>query len=433
LHAALVARPGPCIRRLGGKRAAEMQFRRLLHNRSVTAAEMSQHAGQRTGERVAGRHVVAVQDTSELALGSRQARPGYGPVCEGRAAGLLLHPVLAVEVGTGALLGLVSMQVWNRNSDELAPRRKRATADKESQRWIDGAKQAGTVLAEAASITMISDRESDFYELFVERPQNVDLIVRACQNRRIEALQDEPGLLFAFIDIQPEQGRFTTTIPAAPGRSAREAELALRFAAVALRRPLNGANPVLPETVGVTLVDVREVSQPKDGSEPVHWRLLTTHAITTTLDARRIVDLYRSRWNIEEFFRTLKTAGFDIESADIGDPHAMINFVAAAAIAAVTIRQLVQARDGNTDQRLSDAFDPDDRPVLEAICTRLEGKTERQKNPHPKGSLAFAAWVIARLGGWTGYYGKPGPKVMRIGLAEFHAIKYGTTLNVHDV
>src|SRR5882724_7651984 len=78
LHAALVARPGPCIRRLGGKRAAEMQFRRLLHNRAVTAAEMSLHAGQRTGERVAGRHVVAVQDTSELVLGSRQTRPSYG-------------------------------------------------------------------------------------------------------------------------------------------------------------------------------------------------------------------------------------------------------------------------------------------------------------------------------------------------------------------
>jgi hypothetical protein len=433
LHAALVARPGPCIRRLGGKRAAEMQFRRLLHNPSVTAAEMSQHAGERTGERVAGRHIVAVQDTSELALGSRQARPGYGAVAKGKAAGLLLHPVLAVEVGTGTLLGLASMQVWNREADELAPRRKRATADKESQRWIDGARQAGTVLAEAASITMVSDRESDFYELFAERPPNVDLIVRACQNRRIEAAQDEPGLLFTRIDAQPEQGRFTTTIPAAPGRSARQAELAVRFVEVALRRPLNGADPALPETLGLRLVDVREVSRPEDGSKPVHWRLLTTHAVDTMLDARRIVDLYRMRWTIEEFFRTLKTAGFDIEQADIGDPHAMINFVAAASIAAVTIRQLVQARDGTTDQRLSDAFDPDDQPVLEAVCARLEGKTERQRNPHPKASLAFAAWVIARLGGWTGYYGKPGPKVMRIGLAQFHAIKYGTTLNVQDV
>ena len=106
---------------------------------------------------------------------------------------------------------------------------------------------------------------------------------------------------------------------------------------------------------------------------------------------------------------------------------------AAAAVAAVTIKQLVQARDGNTDQLLSDAFDPDDQPILEAVSVRLEGKTERQRNPHPRGSLAFAAWVIARLGGWTGYYGKPGPQVMRRGLQEFHAIKYGTSLVLRDV
>ena len=433
MHEALVVRPGSCIRRLGGDRAGEMQFRRFLHNSSVTVAEMSQHAGELTAQRVAGRHVVAVQDTSELMLGSRRSRPGYGAVGKGHAAGLLLHPVLAVEAGTGALLGLVCMQVWNRGAEELTPRRQRATADKESQRWIDGTRQAGEVLAAAASITMVSDRESDFYELFAERPHNVDLVVRACQNRRIAAAQDEPGLLFDHIDTQPEQGRVTVTIPAAPGRKARAATLAIRFAPVMLRRPRNGADPALPESVAVTLVDVREISQPEDGSEPVHWRLLTTHGVATLTDARWIVDLYRTRWIIEEFFRTLKSAGFDIEAADMGDPHAMINFVAAATIAAVTIKQLVQARDGNTGQLLSDAFDPDDQPILEAVSARLEGKTERQRNPHPKGTLAFAAWVIARLGGWTGYYGKPGPKVMRIGLAEFHAIKFGTTLNVLDV
>ena len=410
-----------------------MQFTRLLRNPSVTAAEMSLHAGRLTGRRVAGRHVVAVQDTSELVLGSRRARAGYGPVGRGNVAGLLLHPVLALEAGTGALLGLVSMQVWNRNAGELAPRRQRVTANKESRRWIDATKQAGAVLDGAASITMVSDRESDFYELFAERPHNVDLIVRACQNRRIEAPQEGPGLLLAFIDAQPEQSRFVVTIPAAPGRRARDTELALRFAPVAVRRPLNAADPALPETVELTLVDVREVSKPEEGSEPVHWRLLTTHSVATKVEARRIVDLYRSRWTIEEFFRTLKTAGFDIEAADIGDPHAMINFVAAATIAAVTIKQLVQARDGNTDQRLCDAFDPDDQPILEAVSAKLEGKTERQRNPHPKGSLAFAAWVIARLGGWTGYYGKPGPKVMRIGLAEFWAIKYGANLGLRNV
>jgi hypothetical protein len=52
---------------------------------------------------------------------------------------------------------------------------------------------------------------------------------------------------------------------------------------------------------------------------------------------------------------------------------------------------------------LSDAFDVGDQPVLERVSHSLEGKTQEQKNPHPKGTLAFAAWVFARLGGWTGY------------------------------
>lgn len=414
-----------------------MQFTRFLRNRAVTAAEMSRHAGALTAARVAARDVVAIQDTSELVLGGRRARAaGYGPVGKGGAlGGLLLHPVLAVEAGTGALLGLVSLHVWNREGGAVSPRRKRATANKESQRWLDGARHAAEVLAQAASITVVSDRESDFYELFAERPADAQLIVRACQNRRIEAPSDAPGdgLMFSFIDGLAPQGKFVVKIPAAPGRKERSAELAVRFAPVTLRKPQNGADPALPATVAVTLVDVRETAMPADGSEPIHWRLLTTHSVTGLAEARRVVDFYRLRWIAEEFFRTLKTAGFDLEAADIGEPQAMMNFAAAATIAAVTIKQLVQARDGNTDQRLSDAFDPDDAPILEAVSAKLEGKTERQRNPHRKGSLAFAAWVIARLGGWTGYYGKPGPQVMRRGLQDFYAMKYGATLGLPHV
>jgi hypothetical protein len=90
--------------------------------------------------------------------------------------------------------------------------------------------------------------------------------------------------------------------------------------------------------------------------------------------------------------------------------------------------QLVAERDGKLRRPLSDAFDPDDQPVLERVCSSLEGTTAKQKNPRPKGSLAFASWVFARLGGWTGYYGKPGPIVMLRGLTEFHAIKHGWSL-----
>jgi hypothetical protein len=435
LHAALVARPCSCVRRLAGTRAREIQFTRFLRNRSVTATEMAAHAAERTAARTAGRDIVVIQDTSELALGGRRAKAnGYGPVGKGGALrGLLLHAVLAVDAGTGGVLGLVDAKVWNRKGGKVTDRRSRKTPNKESQRWLDGTMRAGEVLAAADSITGVSDRESDIYEHFARRPSNVHLIVRACQNRKIETDDvDQIELLFDHVDSLPEQGRFEVKIPAAPGRKARTAEIAVRFSRVALCKPLHGAAPDLPATIALNMVDVRETSVPEDG-KPVHWRLLTTHAVTDLGEARRIVDLYRMRWAIEEFFHTLKTAGFDIEAADIGNPQAMIKFVVAATIAAVTVMQLVKARDGTTGQSFADAFDPADQPILEAISTQLEGKTERQKNPHPRGSLAFAGWVIGRLGGWTGYYGKPGPRVMRQGLDDFQRIKYGTALRLQNV
>jgi DDE family transposase len=412
-----------------------VQFTRFLRNPSVSAGEMVSHAVKLTAGRVAGRDIVVVQDTSELVLGGRRARTnGYGPVGKGGGlGGLLLHAALALEAGSNALLGLVDAQIWNRDKGLVAPRRSRAIADKESQRWLDTTARAGKSLESANSITCVSDREGDIYEHFAARPANLHQIVRACQDRKIKSgAEAESEDLFAHIDALPQMGRFGVKIPAAPGRKARETELALRFSPVQLCKPLHAAAGDLPDALALTLVDVREVLTPEDG-EPIHWRLLTTHTVTNLAEARRIVDLYRMRWTIEEFFRTLKTAGFDIEEADIGEPQVMIKFVAAVTVAAVTVMQLVRARDGTTDQQLADAFEPGDRPVLEAISAKLEGSTDIQKNLHPKGSLAFAAWVIARLGGWTGYYGKPGPKVMSRGLEDFRRIKYGTTLRLQDV
>jgi hypothetical protein len=411
-----------------------VRFTRFLRNERVGVAEMASHAASRTAARVAGREIIVVQDSSELALGGRRARDnGYGPVGKGGGVrGLLLHAALALDAGNGALLGLVDAQVWNRDKGVVTPRRSRAIADKESQRWLSVTAQASAALSAARSMTVISDRESDIYEHFARRPANVELIVRASWNRKIELESGKTTQLFGFVDGLREAARFKVTIPAAPGRKERTAELALRFSPVTLCRPHPSPAPDLPDTIRLTMVDVRELPSKYDG-EPIHWRLLTTHVVRSPKQARRIVDLYRRRWTIEEFFRTLKSAGFDIEEADIGEPEVMIKFVAAAAVAAVTIMQLVRARDGTTEEELVEAFEPDDQPVLEALSSQLEGATAKQKNPHPKGTLAFAAWVIARLGGWTAYYGKPGPKVMRIGLEAFRRIKYGTTLRLPNV
>jgi hypothetical protein len=434
LHAALVRQPCPCIRRLAGNRAREVRFTRFLRNKKVSVAEMASHAASRTAERVAGREIIVVQDTSELILGGRRAKAnGYGPVGKGGGTrGLLLHAALALDADNDALLGLVDAQIWNRDKGKVTPRRSRATADKESQRWLSVAAQAGAALSAARSITVISDRESDIYQHFAQQPVNVELIVRSSWNRKINLPSGASTQLFTFVDGLPEAARFSVTIPAAPGRKERAAVLALRFSPVTLCKPHPSPAPDLPNAIGLTMVDVREVSSGHDG-KPIHWRLLTTHVVTSSKKARRIVDLYRRRWTIEEFFRTLKSAGFDIEEADIGEPDVMKKFVAAVAVSTVTIMQLVRARDGTTEEKMIEAFEPDDQPVLEALSAQLEGATDRQKNPHPKATLAFAAWVVARLGGWTAYYGKPGPKVMRIGLEAFRRIKYGSTLRLQNV
>lgn len=435
MHAALVARPGSCIRQLAQRsRAREIQFTRFLRNGAVTAEEIASYAAERTAARARGRDVVVVQDTSELSLGGRRAKAnGYGPIGKGGALrGLLLHAALAVDASNGGVIGLVDAKVWNRTGGKAKHRRSRTTQQKESQRWLDSTRRAAEVLPEAASITVVSDRESDIYEHFAFRPQMTHLIVRACQNRRIEADEEQQvDLLFSHVDSLPEAGRLKVNIPAAPGRKARRSELAIRFSRVTLRKPLHGAAG-LPDTVTLAVVDVRETSTP-EGGKPIHWRLLTTHPVTNIADARRIVDLYRMRWVVEEYFHTQKTGGFDIEAADISDPKVMIRFAAAVAVAAVSVMQLVKARDGTTGQNLLETFEPTDQPILEAVSIKLEGKTKLQQNAHPKGSLAFAAWVIARLGGWDGYYGKPGPKTMRLGLEAFERIKFGATLGLPNV
>ena len=106
---------------------------------------------------------------------------------------------------------------------------------------------------------------------------------------------------------------------------------------------------------------------------------MTSHGVADLADARRIVGFYRRRWIIEEVFRSLKTRGFDVERLRLAEGP-FEKLVLASLIAAVTVLQLVHERDGSRKRPLSDAFDPQDIPTLEAVSTSLEGKTKAQKN-----------------------------------------------------
>ena len=398
------------VRRLGGDRAGEIRLTRLLRNVAVTPEAMVAEAAARTGERCAGRHVLAIQDTTVV------RSQGGG--------GLYLHPALAVDAESGAILGLTYASFLSRTQGQKVDRRKKPIRDKQSQRWLDAARCSAEACPSAARLTVIGDRENDIFHAFAERPQGCDLLVRAAHDRALE----DGGRLFGQLDALAVAGRADLELAARPGRKARQAKVAVRFMTAQLLRPRNGLCEDLPKSLAVTVVDVRE-EDPPAGESPVHWRLMTTHAVTDATLAFAVADLYRRRWAIEQLFRTLKTQGFDIEGLLIEEEAPLRRLVMAALIAAVIIQQLVHARDGDAApgplRPITDAFEPEDQPLLEAFCAQLEGKTQRQKNPHPKLSLAYGSWVCARLGGWTGYYGKPGPIVMLQGWKHFQAAKHG--------
>ena len=91
-----------------------------------------------------------------------------------------------------------------------------------------------------------------------------------------------------------------------------------------------------------------------------------------------------------------------------------------ALIAAVRVMQIVIGRNGSTGQALSDAADSADVLVLTACNAKLEGRTQKLRNPHAPATLAWFAWIVARLGGWSGHtsrgYKPPGPKTIARGL-----------------
>jgi hypothetical protein len=233
--------------------------------------------------------------------------------------------------------------------------------------------------------------------------------------------------LFDAAAAHPELGRMAIALPAVPGRQARAARLALKACPVRIARPRRRVQAGLSAFIELMLVEAREIDPPQD-VEPAHWRLLTTHRIETLADAAQAVAFYRTRWIIEELFRVMKAKGFAVEAVRIHDEAPFEVMAAAILIAAVEVLALARERDGAAGRPLTDVLAAEDQRALEAVCATLEGKTERQKNPHPKGSLAYAAWVCARLGGWTGYYGKPGPIVILRGLIQFRAILHGCNL-----
>jgi hypothetical protein len=424
----MVAGKDVCLRRLAkGVRGREVRFNRFLGNAKVTTARVIESWSEGTAAAAEGRHVLAIQDTSEINFATTaKRRRGLGEIGHGNGRGVLLHPMLAVDAENGVCLGLVSGQVWTRNGRRTVSHDLRDLSDKESQRWIATALTAKPLLTKAAMVTALGDRESDIFALYASAAEErFHVIARSMHDRK---LADGTGLYVASEGMAVVDQRLIV-LPARAQRAERTARLELRFGAVSLARPQTKFLRHLPKSLPLNYVDVRE-ADPQTGTEPLHWRLLTTHAVANAEAAWRIVEWYKRRWLIEQFFRVLKTQGFKLEDSQIATAERLLKLVAIAAKAAVITIQLLQARGGRDHQPVRLAFDANGVATLTALNQNLEAQSKRLRNPHPPDSLAWAAWIIGRLGGWDGYPSSkpPGPVTMKHGLEYFHAVAAGWSL-----
>ena len=412
----IVAARSLVVREIGGTRNGEMAAHRVLGSEKLDAAALLVPHVARTAEAVRGRRIVAPQDTTEINFAGREARrKGLGPAGNGTALGFFIHPVIAVDADSEAVLGIAGARIWTRDETSTPQHQGRAFEDKESLRWLEGAEMAAETLAPTASqVVMAADREGDIYPLFARRPSCVDFVVRA-NHDRVLAGQGAKGTLFsAPTDWEALGGMRVAVASRGPGDKGRIARVVLKAGRVTIKRPKSSGHACDPESLTLGLVEAREVATAGIG-KPLLWRLVTTLPVATLEDAIEVVRLYRLRWRIEEVFRALKSDGLKLEDSQVTQAERLFKLAALGLVAAARILQLVDARDGS-QRPASDVIDAADIPAAAAIGATLEGNTTRQRNPHTEGSLAWLAWITARLGGWNCYYKPPGPKTMARGL-----------------
>jgi hypothetical protein len=425
------------IRQISRNRAEQVAYYRFLENIRVDLSELVRSLADSCQEQVSGLHVLAISDSSEINLQSHAGRlksAGLGVVGNNRDLGFFIHPTLVLNAESGFPLGLSTVQTWSRALEHPNKHERRYSTlpieQKESFKWLRSAEQTERCLSAggAAMTTHIGDRESDLYEEWATVPNaHNQVLVRIRQDRRLLGQDDS---LYECLSQQPCQGTYTVQVSAdsRTGRTAREAWLSVRMAPVSIQRPHQLKQSDYPASVNLYAVEVKEIHPPV-GQEPVHWRLLTTHRVVTIEQALQVVQWYGWRWRIEQLFATIKQAGLKLEATQLESVAAIERLTVLALSVAVRILQMLEGRDA-PDLAAKTAFTQVQQQCLEQLEPSLQGPTLKQRNPYPKNSLPWATWLIARLGGWSGYRSQrpPGMPTLVNGLKRFEAIFVGWQL-----
>jgi hypothetical protein len=198
-------------------------------------------------------------------------------------------------------------------------------------------------------------------------------------------------------------------------RDEREATLAIRAGKLKFESPRH--LPEHPPELTVNVVMVSEIRPPK-GEEPVDWMLLTTEPIDTEEEVLKIVDLYRARWKIEEFFKALKT-GCAIEKRQLDSFDTLLTALAIfIPIAWHLLRLRAVARE-----------EPTAPPDVVLTPIQIQVLRRAAKDPLPKKLTAQSALMaVARLGGHLRSNGPPGWQVIGRGYQDLLMLVAGYRL-----
>jgi len=424
------------LNQLSSNRAELVGASRFFNNISVTEEVLIKESASRCQNAVVGRHVLAIQDTSEINYESHKGKLSYsdpelGPVGNDKNIGFFIHPMLVLDRENAFPLGIADVHIWNRNWDKKNKTERsyksQPIEEKESYRWLECSETSKRVLSESESTTIVTDREGDIYEEFVKVPdEKTELVIRSSYDRKLHNSDEK---LFDYLSHLEAMGTYNLEIKKGhKKRTPRTALISVKYNQVKIARPSNLNKTDYPEYKELYAIEARECAETiPDGEEGVLWRILTTHEINSLSEALEIVYWYSLRWRIEELFRTLKSKGLDIESSQLETGSGLKKLVLMALNAALIIMQLVGERDGEGGQSGYLVFGEEEMECLKEVGKEYEGKTKLSKNPFEEYSLAWAAWIIGRIGGWKGYRkaGPAGPITMKRGLQQFSILVKG--------
>lgn len=441
-------RPTASIPAACGGRDEMVAAYRFFDNEKVGYEEVLAPHCESTLERIAAQPLVLlVQDTSELDF----TRPheqvqGAGWLDGSSRRGAYLHPLIGFTPD-GTPLGCCWATMWTRDeppaeetrSQKEKRRKSTAIEDKESQRWIDGLRQAHAVARQvpATRCVLVADSEADIYELFLEpRPEGgADWLIRACQDRAIlkggendaarhlrESVESQPVVFTHTISVRgrPEALVACETRGRRQPRESRTAEVEVRAATVTLRGPQRPGGSLSPATVNV--VQVRELDPPPD-DEPVEWLLVTTLPIATAEQVREVIQYYAVRFMVEVLFRILKS-GCRVEERRFEHIDRMLPCVAVYLIVAWRTLMVCRLARSAPDLDCEAIFDPAEwKSVWMAV--------RRKKPPRRVPKLGEFLPLVAQLGGYVNYPNRkdpPGPQTVWLGLQRMYDLSLAWNL-----